>query len=74
MLFSLQDKYTRALAENENIRKRLTKQIEEAKLFAVQKFCKDLLDVSSCSILCFVAKLVIVFTNFFLAISHCSGC
>lgn len=39
----------RALAENENIRKRLLKQVEEAKLFGIQGFCKDLLEVSTLS-------------------------
>lgn len=42
----LQDKYKRALAEGENIRARLTKQIHDAKLFGIQSFCKDLLDVA----------------------------
>lgn len=42
----LDDKYKRALAESENIRKRLTKQIEDAKIYAIQSFCKDLLDVA----------------------------
>ncbi|XP_011153504.1 grpE protein homolog 1, mitochondrial [Harpegnathos saltator] len=42
----LQDKYKRALAEGENIRVRLTKQIDDAKLFGIQGFCKDLLDVA----------------------------
>ena len=42
----LQDKYKRSLAETENMRKRLTKQIEDAKLFGIQGFCKDLLTVS----------------------------
>ena len=41
-----QDKYKRALAEGENTRKRMTKQVEDAKSFAIQSFCKDLLDVS----------------------------
>ncbi|XP_011646230.1 grpE protein homolog 1, mitochondrial isoform X1 [Pogonomyrmex barbatus] len=41
-----EDKYKRALAEGENIRVRLTKQINDAKLFAIQGFCKDLLDVA----------------------------
>lgn len=41
----LRDKYTRALAETENIRKRMQKQIEDVKIFAVQNFCKDLLEV-----------------------------
>ncbi|XP_020281683.1 grpE protein homolog, mitochondrial [Pseudomyrmex gracilis] len=42
----LDDKYKRALAEGENIRIRLTKQINDAKLFGIQAFCKDLLDVA----------------------------
>lgn len=42
----INDKYRRALAENENIRKRFQKQVEEAKLFGIQGFCKDLLDVA----------------------------
>ena len=42
----LQDKYKRSLADTENMRKRLTKQIEDAKLFGIQGFCKDLLSVS----------------------------
>ncbi|KAL1122443.1 hypothetical protein AAG570_002774 [Ranatra chinensis] len=41
-----QDKYKRSLAESENIRRRLTKQIDEAKLFGIQSFCKDLLEVA----------------------------
>ncbi|XP_044258115.1 grpE protein homolog, mitochondrial [Tribolium madens] len=40
------DKYKRALADGENLRNRLTKQIAEAKLFGIQGFCKDLLDVA----------------------------
>lgn len=43
---TLEDKYKRALAEGENIRVRLTKQIKDAKLFGIQGFCKDLLDVA----------------------------
>ncbi|XP_032665929.1 grpE protein homolog 1, mitochondrial [Odontomachus brunneus] len=42
----IEDKYKRALAEGENIRVRLTKQINDAKLFGIQGFCKDLLDVA----------------------------
>jgi len=42
----LDDKYKRSLAENENIRKRLTRQIEDAKSFGIQGFCKDLLEVA----------------------------
>uniref|UniRef100_A0A2M4BXN8 GrpE protein homolog n=1 Tax=Anopheles marajoara TaxID=58244 RepID=A0A2M4BXN8_9DIPT len=43
---TLDDKYKRALAESENIRRRLTKQIEDAKQFGIQGFCKDLLEVA----------------------------
>lgn len=42
----LLDKYKRALADGENLRLRLTKQIQDAKLFGIQGFCKDLLEVS----------------------------
>ncbi|XP_076547026.1 grpE protein homolog, mitochondrial Roe1 [Osmia lignaria lignaria] len=42
----LEDKYKRALADGENLRLRLTKQIEDAKLFGIQGFCKDLLEVA----------------------------
>jgi len=42
----LLDKYRRSIAENDNMRKRLTKQIEDAKVFGIQSFCKDLLDVA----------------------------
>lgn len=44
--FYFQDKYKRSLADGENLRKRLTKQIEDAKIFGIQSFCKDLLEVS----------------------------
>jgi len=40
------DKYLRSLAEGENTRLRMTKQIEDAKLFGIQSFCKDLLTVA----------------------------
>ena len=40
------DKYKRALADSENMRKRLMKQIDDAKIFGIQNFCKDLLEVS----------------------------
>jgi molecular chaperone GrpE len=47
ILFKIsQDKYKRSLADSDNMRKRLTKQIEDAKVFAIQSFCKDLLDVA----------------------------
>lgn len=41
----LLDKYKRALAETENVRARSQREIQQARLFAVQGFCKDLLDV-----------------------------
>ncbi|KAL1506499.1 hypothetical protein ABEB36_005851 [Hypothenemus hampei] len=43
---NLLDKYKRALADGENLRQRLTKQISEAKIYGIQSFCKDLLDVA----------------------------
>lgn len=42
----LLNKYKRALADGENMRKRLLKQIDEAKIFGIQNFCKDLIDVA----------------------------
>lgn len=34
------------MADGENLRRRLTKQIDDAKLFGIQSFCKDLLEVA----------------------------
>lgn len=42
----LQDKYKFSLAEMENLRKRMQKQVSDAKLFGIQGFCKDLLEVA----------------------------
>lgn len=42
----LLDKYKRALADGENMRIRLNKQISDAKIFGIQNFCKDLLEVA----------------------------
>jgi molecular chaperone GrpE len=42
----IDDKYKRALAESENMRMRLQRQIEEAKVFGIQSFSKDLLEVA----------------------------
>lgn len=42
----LQDKYMRALAETENVRQRMSKQVEEAKRFGIQGFSRDLLEVA----------------------------
>ncbi|XP_073963866.1 grpE protein homolog, mitochondrial Roe1 [Choristoneura fumiferana] len=41
-----EDKYKRALADGENVRRRMVKQVEDAKHFAIQGFCKDLLEVA----------------------------
>uniref|UniRef100_A0A5S6QU76 GrpE protein homolog n=1 Tax=Trichuris muris TaxID=70415 RepID=A0A5S6QU76_TRIMR len=45
-LSTVEDKYKRALAENENLRARMIRQVEEAKLFGVQSLCKDLLEIA----------------------------
>ncbi len=45
-LFSFQDRYKRALAEAENTRIRFTKLVNDAKIFGIQGFCKDLLEVA----------------------------
>lgn len=42
----LKDKYQRTLADRENVRLRLEKQVADTKVFAIQGFCKDLLEVS----------------------------
>jgi len=42
----LLDKYKRSLADFENLRNRMNKQVADAKVFGIQGFCKDLLDVS----------------------------
>lgn len=40
-----EDKYLRSLAEMENLRTRLTKQISDGKRYATQSFCKDLTEI-----------------------------
>lgn len=40
------DKYKRALADTENLRLRSKKLVEDAKLYGIQGFCKDLLEVA----------------------------
>ncbi|KAK7017527.1 GrpE protein 1, mitochondrial [Halocaridina rubra] len=40
------DKYQRTLADRENVRVRLQKEIADAKQYGIQSFCKDLLEVS----------------------------
>ncbi|KAL8194321.1 UNVERIFIED_CONTAM: GrpE protein 1, mitochondrial [Gekko kuhli] len=45
-LKEMTDKYKRALADVENLRQRTQKLVEEAKLYGIQSFCKDLLEVA----------------------------
>uniref|UniRef100_A0A8D2Q4A9 GrpE protein homolog n=2 Tax=Varanus komodoensis TaxID=61221 RepID=A0A8D2Q4A9_VARKO len=45
-LQEITDKYKRALADAENMRQRTQKLVEEAKLYGIQSFCKDLLEVA----------------------------
>src|SRR5262249_50865949 len=42
----LNDRLLRALAETENVRKRANRQITEERTYAVEKFARDLLNVS----------------------------
>ena len=42
----LKDNVLRALAETDNVRTRANRQIEEARLYAVEKFARDLLNVA----------------------------
>ncbi|XP_075999950.1 grpE protein homolog 1, mitochondrial [Genypterus blacodes] len=45
-LKEMTDKYKRALADTENLRTRSQKMVEDAKLYGIQGFCKDLLEVA----------------------------
>lgn len=45
-LKEMTEKYKRALADTENLRRRSQKMIEDAKLYGIQDFCKDLLEVA----------------------------
>lgn len=42
----LNDRIMRALAETENVRKRSGRQVEDARAYAIEKFARDLLNVS----------------------------
>ena len=42
----LQDSYLRCLADMENLRQRTKKEVEAASSFAIQKFCKDIVNVA----------------------------
>uniref|UniRef100_A0A3Q3VKH5 GrpE protein homolog n=1 Tax=Mola mola TaxID=94237 RepID=A0A3Q3VKH5_MOLML len=45
-LKDMTEKYKRALADTENLRTRSQKMIEDSKLYGIQGFCKDLLEVA----------------------------
>uniref|UniRef100_A0AC35U058 GrpE protein homolog n=1 Tax=Rhabditophanes sp. KR3021 TaxID=114890 RepID=A0AC35U058_9BILA len=45
-IVEMKDKYLRSVAETENVRKRGMRLTEDAKIFAIQGFCKDLLEVA----------------------------
>jgi len=45
-LKEVMDKYKRALADTENLRTRSKKMVEDAKMYGIQGFCKDLLEVA----------------------------
>ncbi|KAG7497669.1 grpE protein-like 1, mitochondrial [Solea senegalensis] len=45
-LKDMTEKYKRALADTENLRTRSQRMIEDAKLYGIQGFCKDLLEVA----------------------------
>lgn len=45
-LADLKDKYLRAMAETENTRIRMRKETENVKIYGIQGFCKDLLEVA----------------------------
>ncbi|KAL2094869.1 hypothetical protein ACEWY4_009588 [Coilia grayii] len=42
----LTERYKRALADSDNVRKRTRKFVEDAKLFGIQSFCRDLVEVA----------------------------
>ncbi|XP_054168461.1 grpE protein homolog 1, mitochondrial-like isoform X2 [Oppia nitens] len=46
LLSEVDDKYKRSLADGENTRIRMKKQIDETKIYAIQAFSKDLLEVA----------------------------
>uniref|UniRef100_A0A8C4QCC8 GrpE protein homolog n=1 Tax=Eptatretus burgeri TaxID=7764 RepID=A0A8C4QCC8_EPTBU len=45
-LKEMTDRYKRSLADMENMRMRAQKMVDEAKLYGIQSFCKDLLEVA----------------------------
>lgn len=45
-LSQLQDSYLRCLADMENLRQRTRREVDSASVFAIQKFCKDVIGVA----------------------------
>ncbi|XP_019390466.1 PREDICTED: grpE protein homolog 2, mitochondrial isoform X1 [Crocodylus porosus] len=42
----LTERYRKALADSENVRRRTQKFVEDAKLFGIQSFCRDLVEIA----------------------------
>ncbi|XP_058615000.1 grpE protein homolog 2, mitochondrial [Onychostoma macrolepis] len=42
----LTERYKRAIADSDNVRKRTQKFVEDAKLFGIQSFCRDIVEVA----------------------------
>ncbi|XP_052393279.1 grpE protein homolog 2, mitochondrial [Carassius gibelio] len=45
-LHDLTERYKRALADSDNVRRRTQKFVEDAKLFGIQSFCRDIVEVA----------------------------
>lgn len=45
-LADMKDRYLRAMAETENTRTRMRKEVDNVKIYGIQGFCKDLLEVA----------------------------
>ena len=46
LIKEVDDKYKRSLADAENTRIRMRRQVEDAKIYGIQAFCKDMLEVA----------------------------
>ena len=53
----LLDKYKRSLADFENLRNRMNKQVSDAKIFGIQGFCKVSVMAQGSSLTCFHSRL-----------------
>lgn len=42
----LQERYKRAVADSDNVRRRTQKFVEDAKLFGIQSFCRDIVELA----------------------------